>query len=96
MGSKSKSHGSCRDTKFAFLGTGAGGEIECVSVAEEGVLQEYYAIGLQRYGKSLKLPDSVEATALAFYTRFYLNNSVPPLFLSQQPPPLLPKQLPVP
>jgi len=62
-------------------GGGGGGEgssepVQVLTPAEEGVLLDYYLAGLVMQAKKLKFPDSVEATAITFLKRFYLNCSV--------------------
>ena len=50
---------------------------DCLTAGEEQIIQDYYILGLQKMSsETLKLPLSVEATALAYFKRFYLNNSV--------------------
>ena len=51
--------------------------VDCLTVAEENNLRYYFLSELQNMSRdTLKLPLSVEATALAYFQRFYLKNSV--------------------
>ena len=50
---------------------------DCLIVAEEQALQDYFLGELLAMSHdTLKLPHSVEATAVAYFKRFYVNNSV--------------------
>ena len=50
---------------------------ECLTEGEELMIQQYYLASLMDKSTStLQLPTSVEATALAYFQRFYLHNSV--------------------
>jgi len=52
-----------------------GGPIDTLTLEEDQALQDYYVRGVLKSSADLKLPASVESTAVTFYRRFFLSSS---------------------
>ncbi|EKX48581.1 hypothetical protein GUITHDRAFT_162398 [Guillardia theta CCMP2712] len=50
----------------------SGVQVDCITLQEEQIIQDYYLEGVFSLSNKLKLPANVETTAITFYKRFYL------------------------